>query len=134
MNTRLIAVAALAALTLTGCATGTTETTEDAPAANESACVEFSNLTHDVATEIETQDVLNFDDLPAQLDEIALTAEGDVKERVLDAADGLPDTPHMIVWGDNAEAYTASLEAVQRACAADGHDVEVFTITQGLGG
>lgn len=117
-----------ATLLLGGCASGgadATSTPTPTVSKNEAACGAFEDATIEVGNVV-TQDPIDKDfDIPATFDEVALQAEGDVKERMLAVVDNLPDTPFMIVWMDNRDAYSEDLEAVQRACAAEGFDIQV---------
>lgn len=119
-----------ATLLLGGCAAGgadatSTPTPTPTVSKNEAACAAFEDATIEVGNVV-TQDPIDKDfDIPATFDEVALQAEGDVKERILAVVDNLPDTPFMIVWMDNRDAYSEDLEAVQRACAAEGFDIQV---------
>ena len=97
---------------------------------NAAACETFADATWTVGKAV-TEDRGLEVDIPAEFDAAALQADGDVKERILDLIDRLPDPPHMIVWMDNRDAYSADVDSVMRACDAAGHDVEVAVLTGG---
>lgn len=118
------------ALLLTACApqpepaASPTET----PDPNASACEAFAEATWTVGEAVAEDRGLEID-IPAEFDAAALKADGDVKSRILGLIDRLPDPPHMIVWMDYRDAYSADVRSVARACSAAGHDADVAVLT-----
>lgn len=125
---------AVAVLFLSGCSAGgdseaaRTPSPVETTSKNGAACEAFEEVTLEVGNEVTKSQIDKTYDIPAAFDEVALSAEGEVKERILAVIDNLPATPFMIVWMDNRDAYTDDLKAVQRACAAEGFDIEVAAL------
>lgn len=67
-------------------------------------------------------------DHAANLDSIALSAEGDVKERISATVDTIPNPPYTIILSSEREAYKQFAEEAQRvsrACDAAGQPISV---------
>lgn len=126
MNRFLAAASVLGVLAIAGCAAQPATEATPTPTidANAQACADFTDASIEVGEAVVDGTGIDMD-IPATFDTVALSAEGEVRERILTLIDNLPDKPHMIVWMDNRDAYSADLEAVQRACAAEGHDIDV---------
>ena len=99
---------------------------------NIAACEDFAAVTIKVGNAVVNSTAIDLD-IPAEFDTVALAAEGDVKDRILALIDNLPDPPHMIGWMENRDAYSDDVIAVQRACSADGHEIEVATLVAANG-
>ena len=127
-----LGIIAAMALLLTACAAQAEPepTPTETPDVNATACEAFAEATLTVGEAVTESRGLEID-IPAEFDAVALQADGDVKTRILDLIDRLPDPPHMIVWMDNRDAYSADIENVVRACTAAGHDIEVVVLTGG---
>ncbi|OOB90330.1 hypothetical protein [Rathayibacter sp. VKM Ac-2630] len=97
---------------------------------NAAACGAFSDATVEVGTAIANSKGLEID-IPAIYDEVALSASGDVKARILTVVDNLPEPAHMIGWMDNREVYNGDLAAVARACEAAGHSIQYGELLAG---
>lgn len=125
---------AVAALLLAGCASqaepAETSTPEPTIDANAAACDAFATASAKVGEAVTGGNGKGID-IPATYDAVALTADGDVKDRILGLIDNLPDPPHMIVWGDNVAVYTADVESVERACGADGYPIGATKLRAG---
>jgi len=103
--------------------------------AAESSCNDFSDHTDrvaDLVISLWTDDVIaqsDEDELEgagAKFDTLALKAEGTVGERMASVAEVvLAESP--IVMSLKPDDYFASIEAVQRACAAEGVEIGVAT-------
>ncbi|GGO59140.1 hypothetical protein GCM10010910_01400 [Microbacterium nanhaiense] len=141
MNRAPLTAIVLSALLLAGCSSAGEETPQSAPQSstptsttnpNEAACAEFADATLDVGQAVVDSRADELD-IPATYDEVALAANGDVKERILVLIDELPDPPHMIGWMDNREAYSDDVEAVARACEAEGFSIQVATLVAANG-
>lgn len=57
-------------------------------------------------------------------DQIALRADGQVAERVAELVDAWPEAVDIVLWNDYDE-FNAALGDIERACQADGADVEI---------
>lgn len=123
MRPLLIGTAILVALT----ACSATEQAEPEPSTtpvNASACDAFAEATNTWLPSIEKNaDV--WDAELEQIDRIALSAEGHVQERILRLLDELPNIGDVYVYREAREEVNALVDAVARACAADGISVEV---------
>lgn len=129
---KLGAALLLAALTLTGCASGVAETPTPTPTveANAEACDLFAEATAGMAPALTGDgDVLDaWEDVRTDFDTAALAAEEDVKERL----DGLvnddwPAASDVFVYVDARDEMNEQLEDIGRACEAAGHDVAYHT-------
>lgn len=131
----VFAAVMLAVIACAGCTnldkapTASVAPSPDAPA-NTEACATFGEVTVDVGNAV-VADGLSID-IPAEFDRALLIAESEVQTRIRTLVDNLPEPPHMIAWMDNRDAYNADVEAVARACAAEGADVGQYaTLTAG---
>lgn len=66
------------------------------------------------------------DAIPDEFDSLALSAEGEVGERIAAVAGLLQDTPPMVM-STQPDEHFAALEAVQRACDAEGFSISIAT-------
>lgn len=128
-----IGLTLLIALTLVGCSSAPQDAPEsETPTAeanpNEQACDDFADASLDVGNAVVAGEGKDFD-IVGTYDTVALAAEGDVKDRIETLVDELPEPPHMIVWMENRDAYSADVESVVRACEAEGFDIEAATLT-----
>ncbi|GAA2940710.1 hypothetical protein GCM10010458_27040 [Microbacterium luteolum] len=132
--TGILLVGALATI-LVGCSgtSGSDAAAEKLP--NVAACKDFAALTLDLDNRVAENDVLlePLADLNAEFDTIALSADGDVKTRMMAVEEAIPDPPHMVVFGDNREVYNDAIDAVSRACTAADAEVTVTPLTHGVG-
>ncbi|MET4158197.1 hypothetical protein [Agromyces sp. PvR057] len=133
---RLGVVLALALL-LTGCDAATEPdpspgaSVSPAPVAgNAEACATFAQVTRTVGDAV-TGDRALATDIPAEFAKAYQIAEGEVKVRIQTLVDDLPEPPHMIAWMDHRDAYASDVEAVARACDADGSPLGEYTTLVG---
>lgn len=63
----------------------------------------------------------------SEFDSIALTADGDVKTRMLDMVDQWPSLPSVYIYGDGRTALNGMIESVARACSAEGFEISYST-------
>jgi len=131
MRKKLIALVG-AALILTGCSApapvadpspSPTPLIDDS--ASASACRAFYTTFTNSVSEIQGVDRPKdrWDDLAAEVDRIGLSAEGDVKERMLAFAAGWPEVADVFLWNDY-ETTNAHLASIERACVAAGEDLK----------
>jgi hypothetical protein len=130
-------------LLLGGCAGATTTgsspvaTAEPTPSVNPAVepCTAFAELTDRTATavvDVWTSDgdsasaSSELEALPDEFDLLALSADGAVGERMSSVASILQDKA-IIVMSTNPDEYFESIEAVQRACQAEGVEIGVAT-------
>lgn len=123
---------AVALLVLTGCTPAPestpTPTAEAAP--NKLACESFAALSLTLPSEIEkatksADDV--WESLRVKFDTVGLSASGVVQERMLALSSDWPDFLDIAVWHE-FDDLNGQLKAVQRACIADGVNVDVGTL------
>ena len=128
---RLLIACSSAAL-LAGCSAPSAVQEEPEPAApnpNISACENLENLSEDFVTLIldPTSDANRLENIRGEFDEISLSAEGDVKERVSAIVDTIPEHP-VFLMTQPANDYFQALEDAGRACSAEtGEDFAVHT-------
>jgi hypothetical protein len=116
------------ALGLTGCGGAAEAETEPTPEKtvnpNAQACADAANASMTMADALNGEDVINeWEAVRVEFDEIALSAEGDVKDRVQQLVDEWPKAAEIVVYRD-VDDFNANLAAVERACAVD-PDTEV---------
>ncbi|WP_146113853.1 MULTISPECIES: hypothetical protein [unclassified Microbacterium] len=130
-----IVLAGAFAATLAGCSGTTASDSVAKQSPNDAACEAFATLTLDLDTRVAENDVLlkPLADLRAEFDTVALSADGDVKTRMLAVDDAIPEPPHMVVFGDNRDVYNDAIDAVSRACTAADAEVTVTHLTHGVG-
>lgn len=123
----LVALTALVALALTGCASGPEPepTQTQRSDANSSACEGFVAETRSMVEQFDGTGALDFDAHLAALDTLALEAEGDVKERISEFLEELPTEGDLLVYPDARESYNELALSVARACDASGTDIDV---------
>lgn len=117
-----VLVASSLLLALSGCAAA-----EPKSDPNAAACSDFSALYYD-RENIETAESgatpaerLAFRDaFKSEMDKIALKSEGDVKSRLTDLVDDLPDDPVDLVvsFSPSMETYRSNADRVMNACEA----------------
>lgn len=129
---RFGATAFAAVLVLTGCSVSETEPEASAPeesvSPNVEACSGLESLSGDVVKMVlsATENAERLEGIAGEFDGIALSAEGDVKTRMLTLVQTIPE--HPVTWMiDPADNYFEALESVGRACIADG-SMEDFTL------
>lgn len=136
MNRSVIAATGvLLALGLAGCAaTQPTEETSAEPVeldANDRACASFVNVTFTLDSAL--QDSSTKDDWEAirvTMDDVALGAEGDVKERLATLVSEWPDYGTLL-FGGGVEPFNNNLASVARACEAEGHATDYNYLVTG---
>ena len=117
---------------LSGCAataepSEVTEQPTEAP--NTVACADFETTTADLANRlVKGSDNSNAEEfmetmssMRGRFDEAALSATGDVKERIGTLVDNLPAKVHMLLI--DHETYFEDVNSVDRACKADGSPI-----------
>lgn len=119
----------VAALALTGCASTATaeETPEPAPNVNAEACANFETA-FGAGIRASQDDPDQWDTTRGEIDTIALTADGDVKERMLALVNDWPSTLDLFIWNDLDDANT-HLSGIERACATSGQTVQLQLVT-----
>lgn len=128
-----LAATALLVLVLTGCGT-TAETIPDEPteevSANEEACSSFASNTSRIA-DIFDEAKGNAQNLWVSLrddfDRDSLAAEGDVKARLQTLVQELPNVGDVYVYEEARQKTNDLINAVSRACEADGAPISVST-------
>lgn len=126
----------IGALLLSGCAATTAEPTATPTtptgSANAGACADFATLTMTIADRISSEEpaATMWESLRVDFDEVALAAEGTVQDRMLALVDDWPDLNGIIIWNEFTD-INGKLQAVDRACAADGAQVDIGTLTSG---
>lgn len=134
MRKKLIALLS-AGLLLTGCATQSEPSAEWTPTItgadpNNVACRSFAEMWENAVDSVggdSTQ--ADWEAEAAKADEIALKAEGDVKERMLDFANDWPDLGEVFVFGE-LEDTNERLAAIERACAAAGEELHGLELVE----
>ncbi|MFD4957539.1 hypothetical protein [Microbacterium sp. NPDC058389] len=126
MKRRLGICAIALLLALTGCASGAaTPTPTPTQDPNAQACEDFEAATNSMGDALDADNVATaWDDTRDAFDEIALTAEGTVSDRMLAVVDGWPKVSEILIYG-NIDEFNDSLTAVERACAASGTTIKV---------
>lgn len=117
---------------LTGCSSEAPETETSAEASpNTMACAEFADAVGGIPGELSRDDVPGatmWENVRVGFDEVALTAEGTVQDRMLAMVDDWPDLTDIMVWSD-VDGINGKIEAVERACKADGITFDIPTLT-----
>ena len=115
-------VGVLVVIALTGCSATEPEPTPtptETASANAGACEDFADLTMTVPTVVNGGADGAWENLQADFDAVALTAEDTVKERMLDLSEDWPDYADIKLWNDFDE-INSKIAAVERACNAEG--------------
>lgn len=131
MGKRITAVAgtALLAVALMGCA-GTAEadptpTPTKSVNANLAACGDAAAASLTIAQVLNSEDAVDqWGDLKITFDEIALRAEGDVKDRLSTLVEDWPEASGLIVWHE-FDDLNDMLLSIERACDADDAAVDI---------
>lgn len=125
-------VLVVCAVALTGC-TGTpaaepTPTPTQNP--NHAACADLLTTFSERISTIQEADPIAdaWEELRVNVDEIALTANGDVKERMLALANGWPSVADVFLFNE-LDDINGKLAAIERACAADGKSIDGLQLT-----
>lgn len=124
---------AFCALALAGCSTTSETIASPKPTAtvepNATACADVASLSQTVP------DVINdgtgkdpWGDLRIEFDDISLRATGDVKTRIERLVSEWPEYVDVKLWNE-VDDLNALFDGIDRACAADGHDVEIAQFT-----
>ena len=124
-----LAALLLASAMLSGCSAKPEPVKTVAAPTNAEACAAFESTTADLADRmIEGSDDSNADEfmktmngMRGRFDEAALSGQGEVKERLESLVNNLPAKVHMLYI--DHDAYFEDVASVNRACAADGADV-----------
>lgn len=120
----------LGILLLAGCSTSQAEPVpESAPeVANESACESFAALTREIPDRLGSDQIADemWEELRVDFDEIALTADGAVQDRMLALVDDWPDLVDVMLGGDQLDT---PIDAIGRACEADGIPTDYETLS-----
>lgn len=130
---RLAAIAAVT-LALAGCsASDVSESPEATPSPSENpniaACEDFAAVTVELAeamVEGSTDMRVTTEGMLERIDESYLAAEGEVATRINTLMSELPDQGLYMLYVDS-EAYAANVQAVHRACTAEGSTVDMAT-------
>lgn len=131
----IVAITAFA-FALTGCGAPATEPTPtptqtETVSPNADACEDFAALTLTVPDEVnDSTDNANdmWEGVRVSFDEVALTAEGTVRDRMLDLVNDWPKLTDIVIY-NNFDDYNAKLQAVERACAAEDIDITAGVLT-----
>lgn len=132
---RSLGIAAVTvALLLTGCASAAPSATPEAKPAEEpnaGACEAFADATSGLADAFnESEDVRDaWEQIRADMDAAALSAEGDVKERIAELVADWPSVGDIGVYADAREAMNEKLDDIARACDADGQQISYSTFS-----
>lgn len=125
----------------TGCTTAPEEpaavsTPEEAaavePDPNQEACDEFEQAFLDAIQTLTDKDAMvkDWDDTADDFDVIALRAEGDVKDRMMNVVDNWPDYADIVLFGE-FEVVDDIMQPVSRACDAAGYPIpKVFSLVE----
>ncbi|MGN8024739.1 hypothetical protein [Microbacterium sp. 22242] len=132
---KLVVPALLAVLALSGCASPTAEpksspTPSWTPDPNSAACVNFAALTMSIPSKVNNstgpaKDM--WEAVRVSFDEVALTAQGTVKDRMLAMVDHWPDL--LPIMTGQYDDINGKITAVQRACQAEGVTATFGTLT-----
>lgn len=88
--------------------------------ANDSACANFVNVTFTLDTALQDDSTkTDWEAIRVAMDDVALSAEGDVKERLSTLVAEWPDYGTLL-FGGGIELFNDGLADVARACEADG--------------
>jgi hypothetical protein len=137
MQKRVLIVGVVALLALAGCSsTPEVEAETAAPSptvtvsANKAACEGFADIVLTIPSRLGNEDTAfdNYAALQTDFDEVALTADGIVQERMLDLVENWPEPADVLVFNE-VDVLNTSFDAVERACAADGVDREIGELT-----
>lgn len=136
MKKLLGALCVLGAMALTGCAGNSAAEPSATPVAGESpnaaACADFAGVVSSIPDVINSDEngVDAWEGLRASFDEVALSADGVVQDRMLTLVDEWPEALDIVVWKEFDE-INGHFEDVDRACEADGVEVDMPTLTAG---
>lgn len=129
MNRKWLAL--LAVLVLTGCsqaqAPESDPTPEPTTSPNQEACEEFSASSARIMDPFEQTDANAlelWEDVRAEFDGIALSAEGDVKERMLALVGEWPEISNVLIYDSGRKSINSHFEGIARACSAEGFDLQ----------
>lgn len=64
-----------------------------------------------------------WEDVRGDFDGIALSAEGDVKERMLGLVEQWPDISEVLVYDTGRKEINSHFEGIARACGAEGFEI-----------
>lgn len=124
----------LTALLLTACG-ATTTAGEPTPTPTQTvnpnvlACENFSTETSFMRDAITGANAIEgWANLRDAIDTTALKAQGDVKARLSKLVDEWPEASSIVVYRD-FDGINANIEAVARACEADGQPIQVHTFS-----
>lgn len=133
---RALMLVPVLALVLTGCAGATEAEPNPTPTVTESpnadACQDFAEVVSSIPEALNDAENGNevWEDLRVSFDDVALTADGVVQDRMLALIDGWPDALDVVVWKEFDE-LNAHFEGVDRACEAEDISVDMPTLTTG---
>jgi hypothetical protein len=122
-------------LLLAGCSSTTAAPPSATPtptqSANASACRDFAALTMTIVNKINSSEPANkmWEGLRTDFDKVALTATGTVKDRMLDLSEHWPDLSDIVLL-HKFDDMNSKIQAVQRACTADGVTATFGTLSE----
>lgn len=124
-------IAVVGMFALSGCATSVpsaTPTPTETESPNIAACNDFANLTMTIPAVVNGDEEGAWETLQSDFDTVALTAEGTTQARMLALSEDWPDYAKIKLWNE-LDDINAKLNAVKRACEADGSTATFATLT-----
>lgn len=134
MRTKYAALSiVLCAVALAGCSASSGTSASPTPTAtvepNAAACADVASLSQTVPNVINDGTGKDpWGDLRIEFDDISLRATGDVKTRIERLVSEWPEYVDVKLWNE-VDDLNALFDGIDRACAADGHDVEIAQFT-----
>ena len=118
-----------AVLALAGCSTTSAPTPEPsvAPKPNAAACKAFSEATFDMEKLLGENRVEGWEAVRIEFDTAALSAEGDVKERLAGLVQTWEPVSDVIIKPGGRQAFNTQMHDIARACDASGNPIDYAT-------
>lgn len=127
------------AMMLSGCSSPDTATTPPPPpettviqAENADTCGQFADLINRIpgTLSVEGDARPGWEKLRGEFDMVALSSEGETRDRMAAFVDDWPKMSDLVVYGD-VDQINENIGAVERSCLADGNTSMFSTLSKG---